>query len=256
MKRPQETPAWTEDVRKNGTQARDRFLEAHLTVVRYAALRISGRLPASVDLDDLIHDGVLGLMDAVERFDPSRGIAFRSYADSRIQGAILDGLRRKDWRPRSVRSNQRCMDEAMSSLASAQNRPPTEDEVAKRMGVDLAAYRSMLIAVRGGPLLSLDELESSETVLGDETMRPDLDVEHQDLLQALSLEIQQLPERERYILDLYYRQELNLKEIGAILGVTESRVCQLHSQAASRLRVALRRRLHPSSTPSREVTRR
>ncbi len=250
------TPDWSESVRVEGSPERERFLEAHLDSVRYTALRIAGRLPASVDAEDLVHDGVLGLIDAVARFDPARGVPFRAYADARIQGAILDGLRRKDWRPRSVRANQRSLDDAVGRLAGSRGGPAGEEEIAREMGLGIGDYRAMLVGLRSGPLLSLDEFDTGERVPADEGARPDRGVERKDLLEAVAQEIGALPERERRVLELYYHEELNMKEVGAVLGVTESRVCQLHAQAAGRLRSALRARMRPAAPPERRERQR
>jgi RNA polymerase sigma factor for flagellar operon FliA len=225
--------------------ARERFLESHVDLVRYLALRIAHRVPAGVEVEDMIHDGVVGLLDAFEKYDPARGVLFRTYAESRVRGAILDGLRRKDWRPRSVRTMQRELDAVIGQLSSQTGRMADEDEIAAAMGVNLETYRSLLHDLSIGPLLSLEDLgEGSERVVAAAPRRPDRFVERKQLIEALAEEIRCLPERECRVLVLYYQEALNMKEIGAVLGVTESRVCQIHAQAAARLRVALRKRLH------------
>jgi RNA polymerase sigma factor for flagellar operon FliA len=234
---------WTDKARELDSPERARFLESHVDLVRYLALRMATRLPASVDVDDLISDGILGLLDAVEKFDPERSVRFRTYAESRIRGAILDGLRQKDWRPRSVRSLQRNLDETMCQLQSAQNGAITEEQIAAALGVDLQTYRSQLKDLAVGPLLSLDDIPFGGEPAAGEEGGPHAHIERRDLIEALTEEITRLPERERRVLELYYDQGLNMKEVGAVLGVTESRVCQLHSQAAARLRSALRARM-------------
>lgn len=245
MNPPAKPLAWSEQVREADSQSRETFIESHLDLVRYLALRIASRLPNGIELNDLVHDGIVGLLDATEKYDPGRSVRFRTYAESRIRGAILDGLRQKDWRPRSVRAVQRQLDETVSALSTAHQRPATEEEIAEALGVDIEAYRSMLRDASVGPMLSLEELPfGGDPSIADDELRPDRPLEHRDLLRAMAEEIEHLPDRERKILALYYHDGLNMKEIGAVLGITESRVCQLHGQAASRLRVALRQRLH------------
>jgi RNA polymerase sigma factor for flagellar operon FliA len=242
---------WTEQVRGDA-QHRAEFLESHVDLVRYLALRMSSRLPASVELDDLVHDGILGLLDAVEKYDPGRGVRFRTYAEARVRGAILDGLRQKDWRPRSVRLLKRNLDSVVGELAASRQRAATEEEIADALGLDVDAYRAVLRNASVGPLLSLDDLPPGLMPAADRGDRPDQRLDRDDLIRALAEEITALPARERRVIELYYKEELNMKEVGAVLGITESRVCQLHSQAASRLRVALRARLHaiPDGEPA------
>ncbi len=244
MSTPQKPLPWTPAVRDPESRERADFVESHVDLVRFLAVRISSRLPANVDVDDLIHDGIVGLLDAAEKFNPGRGVRFRTYAETRIRGAILDGLRQKDWRPRSVRMRQRDLDQTVGLLATLNGRPATEEEVAKAMGLDLANYRTLLEGLHVGPLLSLEDLANSDPVTTGDWDMPDAPLEQRDLLEAMVEEIQGLPERERRILELYYNEGLTMKEIGTTLGVTESRVCQLHSQAASRLRAALSPRIH------------
>jgi RNA polymerase sigma factor for flagellar operon FliA len=241
LTQPLETLPWTEAVRGGDSPERRRFLEAHVDLVRYAALRIAARLPAFVELDDLIHDGIVGLLDATERFDPSRAVRFRTYAEARVRGAILDGLRRGDWRPRSLRRGRREVDDAAGNLRAALGRPATEEEIAAELGLALDADRELLRETSAGPLLSLDAPCEGGTTVSEPAAAVDLHatLEHDQLLELLTREIARLPDRERRILELYYHEGLNMKEIGAVLGVTESRVCQLHSQAAARLRSAL-----------------
>jgi RNA polymerase sigma factor for flagellar operon FliA len=243
--------AWTEEIRDKDSPERARFLESHVDLVRYLALRISARLPASVEMDDLIHDGILGLMDAAERYDPAHGVRFRTYAETRIRGAILDGLRQKDWRPRSVRQMKRNLETALGQLASLHHRAATEEEIAGALGLELDEYHSRLMDLNSGAQLSLEDLPawSLDAVVTKEHQLPDAPLERKELIRTLAEEIGRLPERERRVLELYYVEALNMKEVGAVLGVTESRICQLHAQAAARLRVALGARLHAARVP-------
>ena len=247
--------AWSEAVRDPDGSLRGPFIEAHVDLVRYLALRIAGRLPAGVDIDDLIHDGIVGLIDAVDRFDPGRKVLFRTYAETRVRGAILDGLRRRDWRPRSVRSRRRDVDSTLMELESHLGRAASEDEAAAAMGLPIDEYHALLLEITSGPLLSLDEMQDADDLAPDRhATRPDDSLEQQEKIDALVEQIGDLPERERRVLALYYVDGLNMKEVGEVLGVTESRVCQLHGQAAARLRAGLRARLKaPALTAIRRL---
>jgi flagellar biosynthesis protein FlhG len=226
---------------------RRRFLESHVDLVRYIALRLAARLPATVEVDDLIHDGVLGLFDAVEKFDPRREVRFRTYAERRVRGAILDGLRQRDWQPRTVRRGQRELEEAIVRLGSLHGRAASEEELASAMGLELGQLRQLLQDANTGPIVPLDQLTHDvNPTLPPAGDLPHDALEHRELLECLADELPRLPERERRVLELYYHEGLNMKEVGAVLGVTESRVCQVHAQAAARLRAALSIRLSPS----------
>ena len=238
---------WTDAVRRDGSTERDRFLESHVDLVRYIALRIAQRLPASVEIEDLVQDGVLGLLDAVEKYDPAREVRFRTYAGRRVRGAILDGLRQKDWHPRGVRRGQRELEQTIVRLTSVHRREVGEEELAEAMGLELAQLRQLLRDAATGPILPLDDLTGhADPADHDEAGQPQAALERKELLEALADELTGIPERERKVLELYYHEDLNMKEVGAVLGVTESRVCQLHSQAALRLRAALHARLRVS----------
>ena len=236
---------WSEGVRGQDSAVREAFLESHVGLVRYIALRLAARLPASVEADDLIHDGIVGLLDAAEKFDPARNVNFPTYAASRVRGAILDGLRKRDWRPRGVREGQRTLDETIFRLANEMGRQATEEEVAGAMGLDLDGYRTRLTSLVGGPLLCLeDQPPESDPAETAECLLPDSRLEREELERVLAESVAALPARERQVLELYYHSELNMKEIGAVMAITESRVCQVHGQAAARLRAALHARMH------------
>ncbi len=253
MKNGGKSAPWSDEVRSGDLEARSRFVESHLDVVRYLALRIASRLPSSVEVDDLVHDGIVGLLDAVDKYDPRRGVRFRTYAEARVKGAILDGLRHKDWCPRSVRRNRRELDEAIGRLSTVRGRAATEEEIAEEMGLDLESYRGVLRDLQSGPLLSLEDLPAaSDPAVTADALLPHRRLERREMIEALAEELTRLPERERRALELYYHEGLNLKEVGAVLGVTESRVCQLHAQAAARLRVSLGRRLHAGPETAEE----
>lgn len=218
------------------------LLDEYLPLVRRQALSMQVRLPASVELDDLIQAGTVGLLEAVGRFDASQGASFATFASQRIRGAMLDELRSRDWLPRSVRRNARMVDEAVRRLEQQLGRAAEENEIATELGMELEEYRQLLSDTNSGNLLPFEMLleEGAEPGVEDTTqdtpLQQFLDGEKRDQLVAA---IEALPEREKLLMALYYQEELNLKEIGAVLGVTESRVSQLHSQAVSRLRARL-----------------
>ena len=223
-------------------------IEAYLPLVRRTAHRMIGRLPANVEMDDLIQAGVMGLMEAMERYEDGHGAQFETFALQRVRGAMLDELRGTDWVPRSVRKNQREIAEAVRSLEHRLHRPPSDSEIATHMKVSLAEYHAMLVDVRGAQLVYTDDYESDDDeghyldrhMAPDERSDPAAHLADRRFREALVKAIEHLPEREQYVMSMYYEHDMNLKEIAAVLGVTESRVCQLHSQAVARLRSRLR----------------
>ncbi len=228
-----------------GRLDKDQLVQRFAPLVKRIACHLMARLPASVQVDDLVQNGMLGLLDAIGRFDAGSGAQFEAYAAQRVRGAMLDGLRENDWLPRSLRRNCRRIEAAIAQLEQQQGRAPSEQELAEAMGMALADYQEMLQAARGHQLVYLEDLVSErgedflERHLADAGADPAKRFEDEDERQQLVRAIELLPERERLLMALYYEQELNLREIGAVLGVTESRVCQLHSQAVLRLRARL-----------------
>ena len=225
---------------------RDRLLLEHLPTVRYLARRIHERLPQHVELDDLISAGVVGLIDAFSKFDHTKKVQFKSYAQFRIRGAILDSLRTLDWSPRELRRKGRAVEEAIRSVTQRLGRAPSEPEIAKEMELTLNDFQQLLGDLKGLEIGSL-HMERTEDS-GDQELAyipgsPDEDPLFRclkgELKQRLTDAIDELPERERLVLTLYYFEELTMKEIGLTLGVVESRVSQIHSAAVLRLRVAL-----------------
>ncbi|TLM79953.1 RNA polymerase sigma factor FliA [Microbulbifer harenosus] len=225
-----------------GTINRDVLLEEHLPAVRRQALSLQVRLPSGVDLDDLIQAGTLGLLDALRRFDPNAGATFSTFANQRIRGAMIDELRTRDWVPRSVRRSARLLEETLRRLEQQLGRPAEEREIAVQMGISLAEYHQLLHDTNNGNLLPFEEIvaETGEPEAGaNAPPSPFAALLDQEQRANLVEAIEMLPEREKLVMALYYQEELNLKEIGAVLGVTESRVSQLHSQAVKRLRARL-----------------
>src|ERR1700754_3972851 len=225
---------------------RDVLLMEHLPTVRYIARRIHERLPQHVDLDDLISAGVVGLIDAFSKFDHTKKVQFKSYAQFRIRGAILDSLRTLDWSPRELRRKGRAVEEAIRSVTQRVGRAPSEQEIAKEMELTLGEYQLLLGDLKGLEIGSL-HIERSEDS-GDEELayipgspedNPLFRCLKGEMKQRLADAIDELPEKERMVLTLYYYEELTMKEIGLTLGVVESRVSQIHSSAVLRLRSAL-----------------
>lgn len=227
-----------------GTLDNIRQIDQYVPLVRRLAHHLIAKLPASVHIDDLIQAGLIGLMDAITRFEEGQGAQFETYASQRIRGAMLDELRQADWMPRGVRQGQRKIEAAITKAEQQLGRTPTESEVAKIMGVSLEEYQDLLFESRGAQLVFYDDYAEDgdgegyldRQMDGDEDADPMSMLDDQRFRQSLVSAIENLPEREKMLMGLYYEQELNFREIAAILGVTESRVCQLHTQAVTRLR--------------------
>ena len=224
---------------------KDQLIQRFAPLVKRIAYHLMARLPSSVQVDDLVQNGMLGLLDAINRFEAGMGAQFETYAAQRVRGAMLDGLRENDWLPRSLRRDFRRIEEAIAQLEQQFGRAPSEQELAKALSMTLAEYQKMLQDARGHQLISFEDMVEDgeddylERHLKDETNEPSQLLENQNLQTLLTQGIEQLPEREKLMMALYYEQELNLREIGEVMGVTESRVCQLHSQAVARLRARI-----------------
>jgi RNA polymerase sigma factor for flagellar operon FliA len=223
------------------------LLEEHAALVKRLAHQMKAKLPPSVDVDDLIQAGMIGLLDAVNRYEETHGAQFETYAVQRIRGAMLDELRNSDWLPRSIRQNMRKIEEAMNKVQQRVGRSPKEAEIAKEMKISLEEYQEMLNEGSGHQLVYYEdfhEKDENEHFLDrycvDESSDPLQSLMNGGFRQAVIHAIEALPEREKILMGLYYEQEMNLKEIGAVMGVSESRVCQLHSQAIARMRARLR----------------
>lgn len=228
-----------------GQIEREQLVQSLAPLVKRIAHHLMARLPPSVMVDDLIQNGMIGLLDAISRFESGMGAQFETYATQRIRGAMLDGLRGNDWLPRGVRRDMRRIEEAVNRLEQENGRAPSERELADAMGLSLAAYQHMLVEAKGHQLLYFEDfVEESdagflESHFIDDAANPSQVLEEQSIRQLLVKGIEDLPEREKLVMALYYEQDLNLREIGEVLSVTESRVCQLHSQAIARLRARL-----------------
>ena len=231
---------------------RERLVEADLALVKYVAARIASRLPKHLRLDDLYSAGLLGFLAAVDDYDPERGVTFSSYASHRIRGAIFDELRRLDWVPRGVRERIRDAQRAIDRLTGQLDRHPTDEEIARELGIEVEAYRALLGA--GVTLVSLsatgatdgDQPALMDSLEDASILDPFLTLAEEERRAILERVIDAVPGRERQVLALYYYEELTMREVGAVMGITESRVSQLHSSAILHLRVALRRqRLGP-----------
>jgi RNA polymerase sigma factor for flagellar operon FliA len=223
------------------------LLKQFSPLVRRLAHQMIAKLPANVEIDDLIQVGMIGLNDALARFDPSQGVQFETFATQRIRGAMLDELRGSDWMSRGDRRHQRMIETAVHKLEQKLGRAPSETEIAAEMGMKLTDYQELLGKVRGTQLVYLEDMSGDD---GDEDFldRHMVDTDanplgrlsDRKLREALVAAIENLPQREQYVMSMYYEHDMNLKEIAAVLGVTESRVCQLHSQSIARLRTRMR----------------
>jgi RNA polymerase sigma factor for flagellar operon FliA len=241
---------WLEYTRTKDKAIRDRLILTYAPLVKYVAGRVGSGLPAHVDEEDLVSYGLLGLMGAIDRFDPSRDIKFETFAIARIKGAIIDELRSLDWVPRSVRSRARDIERAMAELERVLHRAPTDAEVAEKLGMTEEELDDTLTDISRSSIAALDELWTISGSSGDQvslidtiedTSGPDPQgaLAQTELRDALGDAIARLPEREKLVVTLYYYEELTLREIGDVLGVTESRVSQLHTKAILRLKARL-----------------
>ncbi|HHW10172.1 MAG TPA: FliA/WhiG family RNA polymerase sigma factor [Firmicutes bacterium] len=244
----QELSAQWQAYKENNSQAaRDELINAYSPLVRQVAGRLFIHLPtnANVDFGDLVGYGMLGLLDAMKKYEPGMGVKFRTYAVARIRGAIIDGLRTFDWAPRTLRQKARQIGAVITSLEKKLGRSAEDEEVAKALGLSRKEYEALLGQLAGLTIISLqqpldagedDPVLLGEILPGSAEDDPDAGYEQQELLQSLTEAIALLPERERQILALYYYEEMTLKEIGIIMEISESRVCQLHTKALLRLR--------------------
>ena len=259
MVQTDETAALWQEFQKSRDQAvRDRLILTYAPLVKYVAGRLGSGLPAHVDEGDLVSYGLLGLIGAIERYDPDRDVKFETYAIARIKGAIIDELRAMDWVPRSVRARARHIERAIAELEAKLHRAPTDEEIAAKLGIETEELDESLTEISRSSIAALDELwtigsSGGDTVSLIDTLQdpnaddPSLEMTRTEVRESLATAISKLPERERTVITLYYYEELTLREIGEVLGVTESRVSQLHTKAILRLKAKLQGSLERAS---------
>ena len=225
-----------------GQPDKNQLVQRFVPLVKRIAFHLMARLPANVQFDDLVQNGMIGLLDAISRYEDGYGAQFETYATQRIRGSMLDGLRENDWLPRQLRREMRRIEAAISQLEHEQGKTPSEKELADCLGMSLPEYQKTLQEARGHQIVYFEDFASEEgddfldRHFADTESDPLHLLEDKNLRQVLVRAIENLPEREKLMMALYYEEELNLREIGEVMGVTESRVCQLHSQAVARLR--------------------
>lgn len=256
---PPSTRSWaTLEAPGKDAAAREELILQYTPFIKYIAGRIALRLPPHIDINDIIHSGIVGLIDAIEKFDPSKGVLFKTYAEFRIRGAILDSLREMDWVPRSVRKTVSTLERTYLELEKKNNRPATDEEVAEALNIDLDKLQEMLSQASGITLLSLEMLSQHEedmrlklldclTDTGSTT--PLALLKAREIHDIVADAISQLPEKERLVVSLYYYEDLTMKEISQIMQLTESRISQLHTKAILRLRGKLQDALGEGTAP-------
>jgi RNA polymerase sigma factor for flagellar operon FliA len=242
---------WEKFIKNTDQEIRDYFVIKYAPLVKYVAGKVSMGMPQNIEFDDLVSYGIFGLIDAIGKFDPARGIKFKTYAMTRIRGAIFDELRSIDWIPRSIRQKAKQIEVVIAELENKLGRTVEDDEIAKEMGISGDELQSLLNKLSGTSMLSLndiwymgddnDELSILETLEAPESMNPDILVEKEEIRDHIIDAIRKLPDKEKKVIVLYYYEDLTLKEIGEVLDVTESRVSQLHTKAIMRLRGRLGR---------------
>lgn len=240
---------YKEEPKKINPKHKDELITEYAPLIRFIAQKIAARLPSNIELDDLISAGVIGLMDAIDKYDPTRDNKFKTYAEFRIRGAILDELRAQDWVPRSIRDKAKLLDKTIVQLEAELGRSATDEELAKALNITIDEFHDLLNQVKPVSLLSIDDDQSfnsntdKKSILnlleGSKVNNPLNQLNIKMVKEVVATAIEELPERQRLVLSLYYFEDLNLKEIGEVLRVTESRVSQLHAQAVSRLRSKL-----------------
>ncbi len=244
-----EQQLWKEYKRTKDPKIRDMFVKQYAPLVKYVAGKVAIGMPHNVEFDDLVGFGVFGLFDAIEKFDPEKHVKFKTYAVTRIRGAIFDELRSIDWVPRSVRQKSREIEDTIHRLEASLGRSASDEEVAKELNMDLEEFQKTMMKISGTSILSLNDVwynddENDKVTIVDSiespnSMNPDTIVEKEEIKRVIVEAINELPEKEKKVLVLYYYEDLTLKEIGKVLDVTESRISQLHTKAIMRLRSKL-----------------
>ncbi|GHV11011.1 RNA polymerase sigma factor WhiG [Spirochaetia bacterium] len=244
-----EDALWLEYRQNRDPKIRETFIKQYAPLVKYVAGKVAVGMPHNVEFDDLVGFGVFGLLDAIDKFDPDKNVKFKTYAVTRIRGAIFDELRSIDWVPRSVRQKTREVEDAIGSLEAQLGRTASDQEIASSMGLNEDDYLKTMMKISGTSILSLNDVwfsgdENDKVSIGDSiespsSLNPDVIVEKDEIKRVIVEAINELPDKEKKILVLYYYEDLTLKEIGQVLEVTESRVSQLHTKAITRLRSKL-----------------
>lgn len=240
---------WIEYRKKKDPKIRETFIKQYAPLVKYVAGKVAVGMPHNIEFDDLVGYGVFGLLDAIDKFDPDKNVKFKTYAVTRIRGAIFDELRSIDWVPRSVRQKTREVEDAIGALEAQLGRTATDQEIARSLGMDENEFVKTMMKISGTSILSLndvwfsgeenDKVSIADSIESPSSLNPDVIVEKEEIRRVIADAIGELPDKEKKILVLYYYEDLTLKEIGQVLEVTESRVSQLHTKAILRLRSKL-----------------
>lgn len=241
-----EQEIWVEYAKDHSPKLREYLIQKYAPLVKYVAGKVSVGMPHNVEFDDLVSYGTFGLLDAIEKYDPSKEVKFKTYAMTRVRGAIFDELRTIDWIPRSIRQKAKQVEKIVVELENKMGRTVEDEEVANELDMSLEEFHSLVSKISGTSLVSLndiwhgnedsDDLSFIETIESPQNMNPDAIVEREEVKEVIVEAIQKLPEKEKKVVVLYYYEDLTLKEIGEVLEVTESRVSQLHTKAIMRLR--------------------
>ncbi len=247
----EEEKLWDKFSKDNDQGIRDYFVIKYAPLVKYVAGKVSMGMPQNIEFEDLVSYGIFGLLDAIGKFDPARGIKFKTYAMTRIRGSIFDELRSIDWIPRSIRQKAKQIEQIIAELENKLGRTVEDDEIAKELGISSGEFQSLLNKLSGTSMISLndiwylgdesDEMSILETLEAPDSMNPDILIEKEEIKDHIIDAIRKLPDKEKKVIVLYYYEDLTLKEIGEVLEVTESRVSQLHTKAIMRLRGRLGR---------------
>lgn len=245
----EEDKLWAEYKKNHSPALRDKLIRKYMPLVKYVAGKVSVGLPASMEFDDLVGFGQFGLLDAINKYDLDKQVKFKTYAVTRIRGAIFDEMRQLDWVPRSVRQKSKEIEDAISELESRLGRAASDSEIAKQMNLSEDEYHQTIMKISGTSVLSLNDLwysddDSDHLSIGDsiespQSLNPDVQVEREEIRRVIIQAINELPEKEKLVIILYYHEDLTFKEIGQVLEVSESRISQLHTKASLRLRAKL-----------------
>lgn len=245
----EEEKLWLEFKKTKSPILRDKFIRQYMPLVKYVAGKVSVGLPASIEFDDLVGFGQFGLLDAINKYDPEKNVKFKTYAVTRIRGAIFDEMRQLDWVPRSVRQKSREIEDVIVELESRLGRPATDAEIAKEMNMSEEEFQQTVMKVSGTSVLSLndvwysgddnDHMSIGDSIESPQSMNPDVQVDREEVRRVIIQAINELPEKEKMVIVLYYHEDLTFKEIGQVLDVSESRISQLHTKANMRLRAKL-----------------